>query len=308
MSNTEHLEPTSENTQKQENFSVLSSISPIVATILIGSLITLAIQIFQPPISVVPFSEESNPVAAPWLNAVFFVGLSLVAATIFLILIRKGKIFVLKLIFGFSLWFSSSFILFYILLILLPLSTIMELYAIALFSFVFGFLLALSLVSHKIPVEIRNIFVIALSSIIGFFLGYNSPTWSIVAILVGLALYDMYAVKKGPLGKLVTELEKGEEQGNGDILPFLGYTTNILQIGLGDLVFYTVLVTHLLSRPQYGIVDATAAAIGVLLGAAITFSMLKKEKMLPGLPLSIFLGLGLVGLVELIKLLVTLLG
>ena len=308
MPESEHLENETESTQKKESFSIIASITPIVITILIGSLITLAIQIFQPPISVVPFSEENNPVAAPWLNAVFFVGLSLIAATIFLILIRKGKIFVLKLIFGFSLWFSSSFILFYILLVLLPLSTVSELYAVMIFSFVFGFLLALSLVSHKIPIKIRNLFVIALSSIIGFFLGYNSPTWSIVAILVGLALYDLYAVKKGPLGKLVSELEKGEEQGDGEILPFLGYTTNILQIGLGDLVFYTVLVTHLLSRPQFGIIDATAGAIGVILGAAITFSMLKKEKMLPGLPLSIFLGLGLVGLVELIKVLITLLG
>ena len=301
MSEVEQSEEVTTSAQKPENISIIPSISPIIATILIGSLITLAIQIFQPPISVVPFSEENNPVTAPWLNAVFFVGLSLIAATVFLILIRKGKVFLLKMIFGLSLWFSGSFILFYILIILLPLENIAEFYAVIAFSSIFGVFLALSLVSYKIPVIIRNLFIIILSSIIGFFLGYNSPTWSIVAILIGLALYDMYAVKRGPLGKLVTELEKEEESKKGDILPFLGYTTNTLQIGLGDLVFYTVLVTHLLSRPQYGIVDATAGALGVLLGAIITFNMLKKEKMLPGLPLSIFLGLGFVGLVELIK-------
>ena len=305
MSESTQSEAKSEGIQKQDRFSILPSIYPIIATILIGSFITLAIQIFQPPISVVPFSEENNPTTAPWLNAVFFVGLSLIAATIFLILIRKGKIFVLKLIFGFSLWFSSSFILFYIMLILIPMTTMVEFYISVLFSFVFGFILALSLISHKVPIQIRNFFVILLSSIIGFFLGYNSPTWSIIAILVGLALYDMYAVKKGPLGKLVSELEKEEDKKGGDILPFLGYTTDVLQIGLGDLVFYTVLVTHLLSRPQYGIIDATAGALGVLLGAVITFKMLQKEKMLPGLPLSIFLGLGFVGIIEFVKYTIT---
>jgi hypothetical protein len=41
-----------------------------------------------------------------------------------------------------------------------------------------------------------------------------------------------------------------------------------------------------------GSIVALAAAIGILIGATITINSLRKNKILPGLPLSIFIGMG----------------
>ena len=46
----------------------------------------------------------------------------------------------------------------------------------------------------------------------GAFLAIILPTWTVLAMLIGLSLYDIYAVKKGPIRDIVNVAIEEEER------------------------------------------------------------------------------------------------
>ncbi|MHA1220863.1 MAG: hypothetical protein ACTSQB_03950, partial [Candidatus Heimdallarchaeota archaeon] len=62
-----------------------------------------------------------------------------------------------------------------------------------------------------------------------------------------------------------------------------------IELGLGDLAFFGMLFSFALIK--LGFFSAISAFIGVIIGAVITIKLLEKAKMMPGLPISIGLGL-----------------
>ncbi|MFQ5976566.1 MAG: hypothetical protein ACE5OZ_00370 [Candidatus Heimdallarchaeota archaeon] len=66
------------------------------------------------------------------------------------------------------------------------------------------------------------------------------------------------------------------------------YQSESITIGLGDFAFYSLLIGH---SAMYGIIPLFLATIGILTGAYVTFRFLERRKALPGLPISIFLGI-----------------
>jgi len=96
-----------------------------------------------------------------------------------------------------------------------------------------------------------------------------------------LAVYDVIAVYRGPVGKIAsTGLEH---------LPGISFAFKNIRVGLGDLIFYSMLVSRMFL--SYGWEVCIAATFGVLLGAFLSFKMVEKKTMFPGLPFSIMLGL-----------------
>ena len=81
------------------------------------------------------------------------------------------------------------------------------------------------------------------------------------------------------------EIEEKIESGNAV------YDTSKLEIGIGDLVFYALLTSSVLLFTNNIIITALTA-VAIVIGTGITISRLKKNKILPGLPISIFLGIG----------------
>jgi hypothetical protein len=65
--------------------------------------------------------------------------------------------------------------------------------------------------------------------------------------------------------------------------------TEYIELGLGDLAFFGTLISFALIK--LGFFSAIAAFIGVIIGAIGTIKLLEKVKMMPGLPLSIGIGL-----------------
>jgi hypothetical protein len=100
-------------------------------------------------------------------------------------------------------------------------------------------------------------------------------------ILCFSAIYDAFAVYHGPIGKIAaTGLDK---------LPGLSFSFKDIQMGLGDLVFYSMLSGHMLLR--FGILSSSASIIGILGGCFLAFKMLETRGVFPGLPLPILFGL-----------------
>ncbi len=91
-----------------------------------------------------------------------------------------------------------------------------------------------------------------------------------------------------------------------DLEDFTGavFTYGDLTVGMGDMVFYSMLAS--ISMMNFGLLPFIAAAFGVVIGAFLGFKMLEGRDMFPGLPFAIVLGLAFMyitsQLVQLIKL------
>lgn len=126
-----------------------------------------------------------------------------------------------------------------------------------------------------------GIILLVLGGAFGAFLGASIPTLGTVLILVFLSIYDVAAVFRGPVGKIAEhDLER---------LRGISFSFRELQMGLGDLTFYSMLVGHMFIH--FGFEAALASLLGVLLGSYFSLKMLERKGMFPGLPFSIFLGL-----------------
>jgi presenilin-like A22 family membrane protease len=127
--------------------------------------------------------------------------------------------------------------------------------------------------------------VVALGGALGIFFGFSIPLYSAVLILVFLAVYDVFAVYRGPVGKIAAS---GLDQLQG-----LSFSFKDIQMGLGDLVFYSMLMGVMFFSFLPSILPTIMAIIGIIAGSIITFFALERKGIFPGLPFPIVLGLAL---------------
>jgi presenilin-like A22 family membrane protease len=250
---------------------------PILASLLFGLGCAYLLKTQPlPPISVTPFPEETA--SGLFGNALYFVILIAVSATVFYILLKRKNRKLVTLIIAFALTTAS------LLLSVIYLSVI--------FAFVpsLEFLvLPLSIVItvffdfaiFRLGSKARNAAVICLGGALGVFFGNFIPFLSGVLILAFLAVYDVFAVYYGPVGKIA---HLGLDQLHG-----LSYSFKEVQMGLGDLVFYSMLSGIILFN--FGLISCLVSLAGILVGSFLTLVMLEKKGMFPGLPFPILLGL-----------------
>ena len=94
---------------------------------------------------------------------------------------------------------------------------------------------------------------------------------------------QVFAVYYGPVGKIA---HSGLDQLQG-----LSYSFKDVQMGLGDLVFYSMLVGSILFEFQPTLLPCLVAVIGITVGSFLTLMMLEKKGIFPGLPFPVILGL-----------------
>ena len=116
------------------------------------------------------------------------------------------------------------------------------------------------------------------------FFGASIPLFSALLILGFLAVYDVFAVYYGPVGKIAARSGLDELQG-------LSYSFKDIQMGLGDLVFYSMLSGSMLFNFPQSFLPCLVSIIGILVGSFFTLLILEKKSIFPGLPLPILLGL-----------------
>ena len=100
-----------------------------------------------------------------------------------------------------------------------------------------------------------------------------------------MALWDVVAVltPQGPLKLLVEEAERREEQ-----IPGLVYEGDDIKLGLGEFIFYSILVGRASLR---GVAATASCVVAVLAGLCATLALLPVfERVLPALPISIAAG------------------
>lgn len=218
------------------------------------------------------------------LTAVIMV-IAIIVVTIFLVILYKFRC--LKLIFG---WFIFSTFILLLFMGGIWLDFILKAYSLKLDYFSFFFFLynfsivGLISVFWISPAIFTQVYLIIISSMTSWWLS-RLPEWTTWAILIAVALYDIFAVltPKGPLRILVETAQERNEP-----LPGLIYEGNSVKLGLGDFVFYSLLVGR---ASMYDFTTCIVCFISILIGLGFTLFILAfTRKALPALPISIFLG------------------
>jgi presenilin-like A22 family membrane protease len=251
---------------------------PILVSMLFGALCSyLVLTSSFEAVQIIPFAEGT---VGSLFNGVYFVILAGIGATLLYFLLKKRSYRLITLIIGFAMT-TAVFMLSMI-------------YLLALFS-IFDvpysdvLILALPLITtaladyaiFKRNDEIANLIILGIGGGLGAFLGFSIPTESTVLILAFLAVYDAFTVYRGPVGKMA---QIGLERFRGLSLSFKD-----MQIGLGDLTFYSMLSGHMLT--WFGYTSCAASMIGIMFGCLLSFRMLARKGMFPGLPIPILFGL-----------------
>ncbi|MHA1682513.1 MAG: hypothetical protein ACTSUE_16365 [Promethearchaeota archaeon] len=258
-------------------------------------------------------NEEEFGFWGALVNALMFVSIGGVSAFVMIKLVKKKGIDVLEkimmtafLVLGvFIIYFYGS-IGFYFIDQVFPLGDFWYYFLLA-FSGGMGSLLVYLYASSRFGERMKNAVVLVYGVLIGSFLPLMIPTWSAILILIGFSLYDIYSVKKGPIKDMMDAIN-GTDDGSGDEEE--DWSNLILDIGIGDLAFYSMLTSISLISGDFGgrflynlhdnpfafIFPFVFTIVGVLIGAFLSYLFVKRHKMIPGLPLSIFIGIGLLAL------------
>jgi len=151
--------------------------------------------------------------------------------------------------------------------------------------------------------RVNQFYLIAISVILAVVFT-RLPEWTTWAMLAAIAIYDLFAVlcPRGPLKVLVETAQERDEP-----IPALIYSATVMimmadpdeedeeskkrgvKLGLGDFVFYSVLVGR---AALFDILTVFTCFVAVITGLFMTILLLALfQKALPALPISIALGI-----------------
>ncbi len=253
------------------------------------------------------FSEREMGALGGLLNGLIYTALAVISAFIIIFIIKKKGIGVLMYIFGFSFaligffqtWFFGQIII-GLLFYKFPFLYYIFFFELIFLTGIFTVIMIYQYFTSK-SIKTKNFIVLYIGLLIGASMGVLMPLWTTLAILIGISCWDIFAVlyKHGPIKQLI---DIASMSGNGDVIEEelvkqkiadgeYEYDTSKLEIGIGDLAFYSMLTSSALVQTN-NLLVMIFTALAILVGIGITISGLKKNKILPGLPISIFLGIG----------------
>ena len=258
-----------------------TQIVPVVVALFLAGVLTYGLQASKAELVAITVFPETPSGAT--LNASIFVVMMAAAATLIYLLLRYQRKRIVKYLIAGATFFVAFFLLnWYGELYATQLAPVVDVYGygwVGLTGIAAGLLLA---GLYKGPQGIRLLSVTIVGSLTGTFLGASVPTMTAIVLLAALAVYDLVSVYRGPIGKIAEMADLEEFKG-------AVFTVGDLTIGMGDLVFYAMLVSN--AMINLGTLAYLGAFAGVAAGSFLGFKMLERREVFPGLPLAIGLGL-----------------
>ncbi len=261
----------------------LSHLYPVILSLGITGI--LGYPLLNPSVEVTPVEPfQGDTLSGASLNALYFVVALGVAASAMLFLVRRGKLRVLRQLvkvavgvvcFTVALWYSS--IVYFLLGV--ALDDVLALGILLAVSLAAAFVLGFFVFGKNKRRQLAG--VVMLSALTGVFLGRNIDPLTALVLAGALVVYDIVAVFRGPVGALAKSMDVGD-------LPGAMFNYQDLTIGMGDMVFYSLLaMTGLL----FGPLSFLGAGLGILAGTFLGLKALQRFEMFPGLPFSLVLGI-----------------
>ena len=232
----------------------------------------------EPEPSAPPTEALSSP--APYINTLIFIVLLTVAGLVMLYIARRSQR-LFKLLIGSLIWLVSFGI------SVLYLLTIANLYAPWLirlwipFGAAMATLLAYSMMRGGDIASATAASVVAAGS--GAVMGISIPYWTFLVLVVGISVYDTVAVFRGHLSTLSKE-EAPQLRG-------LTVEAGDVTLGLGDLFFYSLTASAIMWN--YGVIPALASTTALVAGYMTVLQLLRRRRILPGLPIPLLTALAL---------------
>lgn len=252
-----------------------------MAALLLAGVLTYGLQATKAELVAITVFPETPSGAT--LNASIFVIMMATAATLIYLLLKHQRKRIVRYLIAGAVFFVSFFLLnWYGELYATQLASLVDVYGygwVVLTAIAAGLLLA---GLYKGRQAVRLLSVTIVGSLTGTFLGASVPTMTAIVLLAALAVYDLVSVYRGPIGKIAEMADL--EEFKGAVL-----TVGDLTIGMGDLVFYSMLVSN--AMINFGALAYLGAFAGVALGSFLGFKMLERREVFPGLPLAMALGL-----------------
>ena len=253
------------------------------------------------------FSESEYGAIGGIINGLIYTALAALSAFIIIFIIKRRGTGSLMYIFGigfglvafFQTWFFGQIFL-YLIFFNSPIVFYVFYYELIFLAAFFTRVMLYLYFTSK-AIKTKNFIVLYIGLLIGASMGVLMPLWTTLAILVGISCWDIFAVlyKHGPI-KQMMDIASGPEEKvdlsenalqekikTGEY----EYDTSMLEIGIGDLAFYSMLTSSALVQTN-NLIVMILTALATIIGTGITISGLKRNKILPGLPISIFLGIG----------------
>ena len=256
-------------------------IVPVLAGLLLSGALTFGLQTSNAEIVAITLFPETPSGAT--LNASVFVVMMTAAATLIYLLVKYRRRQIVKYLITAAMLLVTFFLLnWYSELYATQLSSTVDVYGYGWIGLT-GLVSVLLLIGmHRGSEAVRLVSVTIVGSLIGTFLGASIPAMTAIVLLIALAAYDLISVYRGPIGK-IAEI--------ADLEDFKGavFTVGDLTIGMGDLVFYSMLVSN--AMVNFGTWAYFGSFAGVVVGSFLGFKMLERRNVFPGLPLAICFGL-----------------
>ncbi|MGA1872594.1 MAG: hypothetical protein ACMUHY_02890 [Thermoplasmatota archaeon] len=299
------------------------------------------------------------------ITTAIMLGLAVAAAFGIFFLFRKRRRLTLKLIFAIALGLCSSVaVMLYLYLMRLFLNDVFDLGMeetgaffgiIIAIGVVIGITIVYNMVFRSLDPKRKNPALIAFCIALGPFLAIVLPVWVVIFLLAGVALWDLWAAKRGIIKDMInlSDEHRKEERKNArlaplsppdwhdvqdaggpkasnyvpapvksparrkklidvgvgeDITSYGLYEGKYFALGIGDFIFFSVLVSSafkwmMLKMPYMGfyvdgwgevlvVLVTMVVMMAVMIGLKQTLSYLDKENhVMPGLPLSVLWGL-----------------
>jgi hypothetical protein len=159
----------------------------------------------------------------------------------------------------------------------LVLVTLMSLYT-AVFSFIF-------IITDILSDRARNLLYSVYGSFLGALFGVVMPTLLLFVVIAIAASYDAALFRTGFATRLLVPGSIKHERA----LSSVSIRTASLDLGLGELIFHSMIPAHVLA--SYGIYTGLFAAALVLAGAAFNARLLSRRDMISGLAVPLLPGM-----------------
>lgn len=259
------------------------SLLPILMVLVVALGVThISISVGAPRISLVPFSRESRAESII-VNVLFFVGITSLSISFIYLIFRRRFVSVVERMFVIG---GGLLTVFSIGLLSDHLMTVFPSFLTFVAIWLSYFLIALSTVFVLAGVfsgQARTALFMIYSSVAGSFLGIGIPAVSTLLILISSSLIDVVYFRTG----LLKTMSNLSEQGR--IFVRVRHSDRELLIGLGDLIYYSMLASS--SLLNFGLLTAAFSCFMILGGCILTFLYATKSEVFPGLPIPIGLGL-----------------
>ena len=165
---------------------------------------------------------------------------------------------------------------------ILELESPLMLLVVALVTYVgayFAYLVIVDALSNRM----KNLLFVICSGALGSFLGVLLPVIPTISMLLLLSLLDLILVKMKIVERIVGEVKYER------LMPNVAFSNEEWGIGIGDLTCYAITVSNTLAN--FGVLAGLSSLLLVLVGSFVSFALVSRMLRIPGLPITITMGL-----------------